>query len=249
MKQFYLTMAALAFASWSLAGCTDRAHADEPDSAHHEHHHDEANPHEASANGHDHDEGAEGAVRYDAQRGLSIAAETYAALGVETTTVATRAMSNRCEVTVSVFDAGPPARASAFVPVAVADDLERHPPVEAALLAVHRDLSGALTQAEMVLALPGTPAVGSTINLTLSTSPRPVLAVPDGAVLRSATGTFVYVVNGSHLLRTPVETGANDGTFVEILRGLTPGDVVASRAVKQLWLTELRLTKGGGHSH
>ena len=69
------------------------------------------------------------------------------------------------------------------------------------------------------------------------------------ALLRTATGTFVYVVNGANLLRTPVKPGASDGAFIEILDGLYAGDVVVTHGVEHLWLTELRLTKGGGHSH
>ena len=32
--------------------------------------------------------------------------------------------------------------------------------------------------------------------------------------MRSATGSFVYVVNGAYLLRTAVATGATDGLFL-----------------------------------
>jgi multidrug efflux pump subunit AcrA (membrane-fusion protein) len=131
----------------------------------------------------------------------------------------------------------------------LADELVKNPPVEATLLAVRRDLAPALTQVEIVLALPGTPTVGSTVNLTLSGPARQGFVLPHAAVLRTATGIFVYVANGTHLLRTPVQTGASDGEHIEILDGLYAGDVVAIAAVEQLWLTELRLTKGGGHSH
>lgn len=250
MKPLYLALIALTVGSWSFSGCSDHAHADEPEAEHREPQHEASgHHHEASANEPDHDEESGGTAKYDSNLGLLITPETYAALGVETTAAAMRAVSHHYEVTASVFEGGPPARASAFVPSSVADDLERHPPGEATLLAVHRDVSPALTQAEIVLALPGNPTVGSIINLTLSSPPRPVLAVPDSAILRSATGIFVYVVHGPHLRRTGVQTGASDGTYVEVLRGLAPGEVVATNAVKQLWLTELRLTKGGGHSH
>ena len=67
--------------------------------------------------------------------------------------------------------------------------------------------------------------------------------------LRFATGTFVYVLNGEYYLRTAVKTGVRSGEFIEISDGLYPGDVVVATAVEQLWLTELRVTKGGGHSH
>lgn len=203
----------------------------------------------------DHDEGEhareEGGApaRFKEGQGLQLAAETSSALGLKTAEVEERSVTHIYEVTVSVFDAGPPARASSLVPVEIADDLEQHPPSEAKLLAVRRDLSAALTQVEIVLGLPGTPEVGSTVSLTLRGPARQGAAVPKAALLQTATGAFVYVVNGTHLLRTPVKTGANDGEYIEILDGLYVGDVIATTAVEQLWLTELRLTKGGGHSH
>lgn len=209
-----------------------------------------------TAGGHDnHDEGehaqeeASTPARFKEGQGLQLAAETSSALGLKTVEVEERSVTHTYEVTVSVFDSGPPARASSLVPVEIADDLEQHPPAEAKLLAVRRDLSAALTQVEIVLALPGSPTVGSTVNLTLRGPARQGTAVPQAALLRTATGTFVYVANGQHLLRTPVKTGANDGEYIEILDGLYAGDVIATAAVEQLWLTELRLTKGGGHSH
>ena len=68
-------------------------------------------------------------------------------------------------------------------------------------------------------------------------------------MLDTATGAFVYVVNGEAYLRTPVKTGASDADHVEIADGLYAGDTVVASPVNQLWLSELRLTKGGGHSH
>lgn len=203
--------------------------------------------------GHEEGESAHAAgetpAKFKAGQGLQLAAETSAALGLKTGEVEERAVTHTYEVTASVFEEGPPARASSLVPIEVADDLEAHPPVEAKLLSVRRDLSPALTQVEIVLELSGAPAVGTTVNLTLRGPARQGTAVPQAALLRTATGSFVYVVNGMHLLRTPVKPGANDGAYIEILDGLYVGDVIATAAVEQLWLTELRLTKGGGHSH
>ena len=87
------------------------------------------------------------------------------------------------------------------------------------------------------------------INLTLRGAVRTGTAVPRSALLRTPAGAFVYVANGANLLRTAVKPGAEDGAYVEILDGLYAGDVVATDGVEQLWLTELRLTKGGGHCH
>lgn len=226
------TIVAVALA---LAGCGKKESAGEHDG----HHHGDAHAHEEGVS----------PVKFKAGQGLQLADETSAALGVKTAEVEERSVTPAYEVTASVFDAGPPARASSLVPLEMADELEKHPPTEAKLLGVRRDLSSALTQVEIVLALPGTPPVGSTVTLTLRSLAHEGVAVPRAAVLRSATGAFVYVVNGAHLLRTPVKTGASDGAYVEILDGLYAGDAVVVAAVEQLWLTELRLTKGGGHSH
>jgi len=197
---------------------------------------------------HGHEEGAS-AVQYKEGQGLLLSVETYAAIGLKTAVIEERTIAPHLEVTASVFDAGPPARASAIVPAVIADALQKYPPTEATLLSVRHDLSTALTQVEIVLALPGTPTVGSFVNLTLRGPARLSSAVPRSALLHSATGVFVYVANGEHLLRTPVQTGASDGEYIEILDGLYAGDVIVTAAVEQLWLTELRLTKGGGHSH
>lgn len=91
--------------------------------------------------------------------------------------------------------------------------------------------------------------VGSFINVRFSASPKKGLVIPKSALLDSATGTFVYVKNGDFLLRTEVKTGVSQEDDVEIIDGLYEGDIVVEKPVEKLWLTELRLTKGGGHSH
>lgn len=204
---------------------------------------------------HDHDEHAHGAsagnatARFEADRGLQLAPETVAALGLQTAAATPRAIAAQFEVTAAVFDPGPPARASALVSAATADALERTQPRDPALLAVRRDMTSALGQAELILAAPNGAKVGQAVVLTLGSAPSEFLCVPRSAVLRTATGTFVYVRAGEFWRRTAIETGADDGNFVAVANGLAAGDVVATTAVEHLWLTELRLTKGGGHSH
>jgi hypothetical protein len=221
-----------AMASLFLASCGRKAavHADPHDHAHEE------------------DEGA-APVSYKEGQGLQLAPETTVALGVKTAAVTERELAQVFEVTANVFDAGPPARAATLVPPEIADELERHQPGEARVLSVRRDISPALTQVEVVLALSGSPAIGSTLAVTLRGPERKAPAVPQAAVLRTATGTFVYVVNGPRLLRTAVKTGTTDGAFIEIAEGVHAGETIVVAAAEQLWLTELRLTKGGGHSH
>jgi hypothetical protein len=209
----------------------------------------------AGAEEHDHahgehaDEDRAAPASFKEGEGLQLAAETAEALGLKTAEAELRKLAHAFQVTATVFDAGPPARATTLVPPEMADEWERHPPGEAKILSVRRDVSSALTQVEVVLALPGPAALGTTREVTLRAPERTALAVPRSAVLRTASGTFVYVVKGARLLRTVVKPAASDDAFVEIADGLNAGDVVVTAGAEQLWLTELRLTKGGGHSH
>jgi hypothetical protein len=234
---------------------SDKADHDENHAKDEGHGHDRSTPDEHDHAEHDHDEHGHGesagnaTARFEADRGLQLAPETVAALGVQTATAAPRAIAAQFEVTAAVFDPGPPARASALVPIATADALENAQPRDAALLAVRRDMTSALGQAELILAAPRGAQVGQAVVLALGSAPREFLCVPRSAVLRTATGTFVYVRAGEFWRRTSIETGADDGHFVAIANGLAVGEAVATTAVEHLWLTELRLTKGGGHSH
>jgi len=75
--------------------------------------------------------------------------------------------------------------------------------------------------------------------------PKPVLVVPESAVLLAADGTYVYAVNGTHLTRTRVKTGSNSDGLVEVRDGLYAGDSVAIKGVQNIWLVELSALKGG----
>ncbi len=90
---------------------------------------------------------------------------------------------------------------------------------------------------------------GSFLTVVFSGREREVFAMPRSALLKAATGNFAYVMNGERFLRTEVEIGAFNETMIEVMEGVYPGDVVASGGVEDLWLIELRFTKGGGHSH
>ena len=78
---------------------------------------------------------------------------------------------------------------------------------------------------------------------------EPVTVIPRSSLLRTAEGTFVYVVNGDAFYRTPVKAGSETEDRVEITDGLFAGDQVVTNPVETLWIIELRATKGGGHSH
>lgn len=204
--------------------------------------------HEQEENGHAH-EAETSSASFDADAGLRLSEETREAMGVETAIAGVRKLGRALRVTVTVFDPGPPARALALVPAALAHELEQLEPDEVKVLSVGRETAAALTQVEVVLSLPGSFPAGTTREVTLHGAERRVVSVPRAAVLRTATGAFVYRVNEAYFQRTPVTTGTDGGAFIEISEGLSVGDVVAAAAVEPLWLTELRLTKGGGHSH
>jgi hypothetical protein len=69
--------------------------------------------------------------------------------------------------------------------------------------------------------------------------------VPEPAVIRGATGAFVYVANGEHFTRTPVKMGRVADGQAEILDGLYAGDVVVWKAAEPLWMVELYALRGG----
>lgn len=262
-----LTVALLLTGSLVLFGCNKPAapeadkheHAKEAQEAHthdhgekaeatEDHGHDHGQvPKEKDEHGHEHghDDDSNATARFEEGHGLELAAGTATAIGLTTARAERRSLSATAEITATVFDAGPPARASALVPLAVADAFAADPRV----LATHRDTLNALGQIELVVAAPERSTVGTTLSLQLRTPARDTLGVPNSAVLRTATGVFIYVQRGEHWLRTPVTTGAAEGGFTAITDGLADGETVAVTAVEHLWLTELRLTKGGGHSH
>jgi multidrug efflux pump subunit AcrA (membrane-fusion protein) len=73
-------------------------------------------------------------------------------------------------------------------------------------------------------------------RVTLSLQqPPPTLAVPIAAVVREGTQGFVFVRKGDGTFdRRAVETGRADDRWVEITRGLAPGEVLAVQGTAHL---------------
>lgn len=69
--------------------------------------------------------------------------------------------------------------------------------------------------------------------------------LPASAILTTARGDFVYLLNGDHFFREQVQVGGRKGDQVEILDGLFEGDVVAAAGIETLWMTELQAINGG----
>lgn len=199
------------------------------------------------------EEGSEegGGVAFKEGSGLALNADVIRALGLQTAETEERPLSAEVKLLAQVFATTPQILATASVSETEAARLEKQGFTGAKLIRVDRTSFTATRRVDAIFAVERNPApkIGDFIELALVETSRAVLTVPRSAILDAATGTFVYVVNGANYLRTPVMLDSSAGDYVEITDGLYAGDVVVTTPVNQLWLAELRLTKGGGHSH
>ena len=201
--------------------------------------------------GGEHGEGEKAGVAFKEGRGLQLNPEIIKALGLTTVEAAERALSSEVKIAAQVFATKPQVLATASVSPEEGERLEKQSFTGAKVTRVDRTALSATQMVEVVFAVERTPSpeLGDFVTIAPIAEPKNVLAVPRSAVLDGATGTFVYVVNGEFYLRTAVKLGARSADHVEITDGLYSGDMVVVSPVDQLWLAELRLTKGGGHSH
>jgi hypothetical protein len=201
--------------------------------------------------GHGHEEGGGAAVAFKPGRGLQLSPEIIRALELKTVDAAERPLISETKIVAQVFSLKPQVLASASVPESEAKHIEKHTFKGAKIARIEQATIRANRLTEVVFAIDKTPPpqLGEFVTLEVGSETTNALAVPTSALLEGATGNYVYVVNGQFYLRTPVKVGVRAGDFVEITDGLYAGDSVVAAPVNQLWLAELRLTKGGGHSH
>lgn len=197
------------------------------------------------------EEGGESGVTYKEGLGLQLVPEVIKALGVRTVEAEDRVLTAELQFTAQVFATKPEVLASASMPAEQAESLRDASFDGAALVRIDTTTTTATRLADAVFALESASGrqVGDFVAISLKGKPASALTVPRSAILDAAAGTFVYVVNGKAYLRTPVKVGARSGDLVEVTDGIYAGDVVVATPVDQLWLAELRLTKGGGHAH
>jgi membrane fusion protein (multidrug efflux system) len=70
---------------------------------------------------------------------------------------------------------------------------------------------------------------GMFVSIKLITSTTPdALTIPEDALIVRNEDSFVYVVDGEQVVRTPVETGNKSSGLVEILSGLKEGDEIVT---------------------
>lgn len=233
----------------------------------HDEHADEGGHGRDGHDDHAHEAGPE-LVTHDAGRGLQFAPEVADAIGLRTVSVVPRRIPRTLSLVAEVVDA---ARAVAFVPLARAEDFSVGQTFDATvrekegagvkciarLRSISRESQRATGSVELLLEVApgdgmggGVPRAGTMLALTCLLPPEgEVPSVPREALLETADGVFVYAVKEGGHRRVPVRPGAADASHVAIVSGLSAGDVVVVAPVSQLWLAELRLTKGGGHSH
>ncbi len=223
--------------------------------------------------GHGHGAESPSGASFKEGKGVIVTEETKKLLEVAVVDVAERKLANQIPLTVQVFGerhhhllnpadhAGCDVHGSAFLPDHAATAVKPGQAVEV-LQDRSGSLGGVVLTVQKALALGESEIVVGLSNATAALKPgefvparinlpreEAVAAVPQSALLRTAEGTFVYVVNGDAYFRTAVKTGAEADGWVEITDGLLAGDQVVTKPVQTLWLIELRATKGGGHSH
>jgi membrane fusion protein, copper/silver efflux system len=94
---------------------------------------------------------------------------------------------------------------------------------------------------------------GQQVDISITHSSKETLAVPADALVRSAEGSHVYVMNGKNTFRpVMVKTGLENEREVEIIDGIMEGDTIAISGAYLLY-SELVLKKGtnpmAGHRH
>lgn len=73
-----------------------------------------------------------------------------------------------------------------------------------------------------------------------------VITVPQDAVKKDDTTSYVYVLEGTESVYTPVEVGMKDGLYAEIISGVNVGDkVLTESAVTAAGSSTARVEKGG----
>lgn len=190
-------------------------------------------------------------VSFSPDHGLRLSPAVVAALDLKTVVVAEHPIASDQRLTAQVFAVRPRTLASVRLPADHADEWTHASVAGARLVQVDRSAARASSFVDLVFELTdGAPhATGDFVELALDRAPVVALAVPRSAVLDGAAGAFVYVVGDGAYRRTPVQTGVRGRAFVALTAGVRAGDRIVTTAVDQLWLAELRLTKGGGHSH
>ena len=205
----------------------------------------------------------DGGIAFKPKEGLSVPDDVARHIGLQLADVTERKVNRQLVFTAQVYaESGPQARrvtlATAWVDPTFASSLAHGTDVIATTSDTN-SLTGVVTRmvpaattnspAEVLLELraeQGELKVGDFVRMTVTVAGREdVTVVPRAALLLTKEGHFVYVVNGSRLLRVAVKVGGEQDGFVEIKDGLLVGDRIAVAGVPMLWCAELHRVNGG----
>lgn len=197
---------------------------------------------------------AENGAQFKEGDGLSLTDEMKNAIGLQAADVGEAKVASAFTVNLSAFK---PHEASGWLApeqatqVGVGAEVELQPEGNAPAIRgrverVEQLPLGGLGDYELIIATVQPLAIGARLKATFrAPAVDPVPVIPQSALLKTAEGTFVYAVNGPFYVRTPVKTGAMDGTLVEIADGLYSGDQVVTTPVMSLWMAELQVLRAG----
>ena len=213
-------------------------------------------------------------VSYEEGKGLLIGDSLKASIGLSTAKVEARDVDEQQTVTLQVFRESaekPPrgtnyregfAYGSCMLPAKFGSELsvgEKVDVINPANPANHfigkvdrldsslKDFNG---QAELLVAIPDPERSFSFGGFLKATLPKRHVhmqfAVPKSALLETAEGAFLYIVDGNYLKRVAIQTGGQDAEFVDVREGVNSSSVVVTKPVQTLWLTELQAHQDSG---
>ncbi len=225
----------------------------------------------------DHRSEKEGST-YEEGKGISLLKETEESLGVEIAEVTENPIQSTLRITAQVYRSalekskkqGGEQQGNAYASALLSSEIASTLPLQTTVhfgsspksavrppgivWKINSAQSTGLEKTEILLELPDPEQslkVRDFIELDLL-SPLALsakLSIPPSARLKTSTGSYAFVKNGSFLLRTEIKTGIESKDWIEILEGLYEGDQIATKPIEELYMIELRATKGGGHCH
>jgi multidrug efflux pump subunit AcrA (membrane-fusion protein) len=196
-------------------------------------------------------------------KGVLLSEETRKLFGIEVTEVTEKLMERRVEKSAQVYRTGVDGKPSNALLLLASEELpgvkegqvmqvksaKGEGELPASLVRIDRGTAVATGQVEGVVDFTDPELkfhVGDFVTASFAMGEaKPALVIPASALLVTAEGCFVYVVNGTHLTRTKIKTGSSSEGVVEVEDGLYAGDSVAIKGVQSLWIVELSALKGG----
>ncbi len=198
-------------------------------------------------------------VSFKAGKGLQVSTETSKFIGLRTEDVGEKQVVSTFRFDTQVYRTSGTALASGQVNRSDAAALHNGQQVtlttaggdsfSGRITEVNSTLGTNANRVEVILAIEDAKAPlrsGAFLSATVPTgSEKAVVAVPKGALLRTAEGNFVYTVSGDRFVRTAVKLGVANHELTEITDGLYAGDQIVVQPVMTLWMAELQSIRGG----